>query len=262
LLGARDPEVRRLRRLLRRRRSREEEGAYVVEGSKLVAEALAASAPVQAVFTGPETPPGLLERARDAGVPVRGLAPGVLERVASTVTPQPALAVLARADADLASLASASFVVVCVSLADPGNAGTVLRCAEAAGAGAVVFCGESVDVYNPKAVRASAGSLFYVPVVVAGDAVEVLERLAAFGLERLAAVTRDGRDHTTADLTGRLALVLGNEATGLPARVARAVDQSVSIRVAGRAESLNVAMAAAVLCFEVARQRRVEGRRG
>jgi TrmH family RNA methyltransferase len=258
-LGARHPEVERLRRLLSRRSDRASEGAFVLEGPKLLAEALAAGARLEAVYV-PEGEEALVP---PTDVPVRTLQPGVLERISATVTPQPVLAVCRAVDVGLDAVADATFVVVCVDLQDPGNAGTILRSAEAAGAGAVVFAGASVDVSNPKAVRASAGSLFHVPVVNGGDAVQVLDELGRRGLRRFGTVARTGEPLDDADLTAPLALVLGNEAHGLPEAVERSLDGHLSIPMAGRSESLNVGMATAVLCFEVARQRRVaEGSRG
>ena len=198
----------------------------------------------------------LLQRATAAGVRVHGLGPGVLERVAATVTPQPLLAVAPWCDVALEELTGATLVVVCVDVRDPGNAGTVLRSAEAAGADGVVFCEGSVDVFNPKTVRASAGAVFHVPVVRGGTPADALDRLGSWGLRRLAATARGGEaiDHT--DLVGPLALVIGNEASGLPAGLVGAVDVAVTIPMVGRAESLNVGMAAAVVCFEALRQRR------
>lgn len=237
-----------------RRSAREDERAFVIEGHKLVEEAQRAGAPIEACYVAEGTAiPG------DVGpVPVRYLAQGVIERVADTVTPQPMLAVVRCVDAPLDGLSDCDFLVVCVDVRDPGNAGTVLRSAEAAGADGVLFCGGSVDVYNPKTVRASAGSLFHVSVVVGGDPVEVLDRIAGWGLARLGTTARGGTDYAQADLTRPVAVVLGNEANGLPATVESTLDEIVTIPMAGRSESLNVGMAAAVLCFEVARQRRGE----
>lgn len=222
----------------------------MIEGQKLLDEAVAAKASLQAVYVDAAAPPP------DVDAPVHLLAPGVIERIADAVTPQPVLAVADMVDVPLAALRRADFLVVCVDVRDPGNAGTVMRSAEAAGADGLLFCGGSVDVYNPKTVRASAGSVFHVPVVVGGDAVAVLEEIAGWGLARLGTAARDGQDHTTVDLTRPVALVLGNEAYGLPADAAACLDQTLTIPMVGRSESLNVGMAAAVLCFEVARQRR------
>lgn len=230
-----------------------------MEGAKVLSEALAAGARVEAVYAAPGAPADLLARAVASGARVHDLAPGVLERVAGTVTPQPVIAVVPAVDVPLEQLRGAKLVVVCVDVRDPGNAGTVLRSAEAAGAGGVVFCNGSVDVYNPKTVRASAGSLFHVPVATGVDAGDVLAHLGAWGLRRLATVAGRGEDYTTVDLAAPTALVLGNEASGLPDHLAAAggLDGEITIPMTGRSESLNVGMAAAVLCFEAARQRAV-----
>ncbi len=152
--------------------------------------------------------------------------------------------------------AARRLVVVCADVRDPGNAGTVLRSADASGVDAVVFCGRTVDPYNPKCVRASAGSLFHVPFVVADGCTETLGSLADLGFRRLGAVVNGGQDYTEVDWSGPIALVLGNEATGLAAVERSLLDATVGIPMAGRAESLNVGVACAVLCFEALRRYR------
>ncbi len=247
--------VKRLRQLMQRSAMRERERAFVVEGPTLVSDALDAGAELECLFVAPDAPAPLVARAAAAGVPVYDLALGVLERVAGTVTPQPVLAVARTLDVDLGELAGASLVVVCVDVRDPGNLGTVLRSAEAAGAGGIICCDGSVDVYNPKCVRASAGSLFHTRIVAGGEPVNILGALGEWGLRRLGTRADAGQPYYRVDLTAPTALVLGNEAHGLSASVAGALDGWVSIPMEGRAESLNVGMAAAVLCFEAARQR-------
>lgn len=255
-MAYRHQKVQRLRRLAGRTSARRAERVFVAEGVKVVSEALAAGVPIEAVFAAPGAPADLLDRAVEAGARVHDLAPGVIERVAGTVTPQPVIATVPYVDVELDALRGADLVVVCVDVRDPGNAGTVLRSAEAAGAGGIICCDGCVDVYNPKTVRASAGSLFHVPVVNGGDPADVLRRLGEWGLRRLGAVAGRGSDYTAADLVGPTALVLGNEACGLPDSTAALLDGEITIPMTGRAESLNVGMAAAVLCFEAARQRR------
>lgn len=255
-LGARHREVDRLRRLARRRPDRVAERAFVVEGPKAIADALDAGAPLEALYVDETVDPDLVARAEAAGVPVRTLDRGVLEKVADTVTPQGAIAVAPWTDVALGDLPT-SLVVVAVEVQDPGNAGTLLRTAEAAGASGVVFTGGSVDVFHPKVVRASAGSLFHVQVVSGGDPVDVLEQLGASEVRRLGTVASGGTPLDEVDLTVPVALVLGNEGRGLPAEVEAVLDELVTIPMAGRSESLNVGMAGAVLCFEAARQRRV-----
>jgi TrmH family RNA methyltransferase len=235
----------------------------VAEGAKVVREALASGCPVESVYVDPTRLDAagqvVVDDAMAAGARVFELAPGVLDRLEGTVTPQPVLAVVPFVDVPLSSLASADLVIVCVELRDPGNLGTVLRSAEAAGAGGVVCCEGSVDVYNPKCVRASAGAVFHVPVVAGGEARSVLAQFGDWDVRRLGSRARDGQAVDAVDLTVPTAFVLGNEAHGLPDAVDEALDGHITIPMAGRAESLNVGMAAAVLVFEAARQRRAAG---
>ena len=237
----------------------------MVEGAKVLAEALDAGAPVESLYLAPGATSGsagaVIDRAVDAGVRVFDLGPGVIERVSGTVTPQPLLAVASYLDVSLDALRPAAAagkgpLVVCVDVRDPGNLGTVLRSAEAAGAAGVICCEGTVDVYNPKSVRASAGSLFHVQVVSGGDPVDVLSTLGNWGVQRMATRPSGGTPYFRADLTRPAAIVLGNEASGLPAEVEELVDEVVTIPMAGRGDSLNVGMAAAVLCFEAARRAR------
>jgi TrmH family RNA methyltransferase len=147
----------------------------------------------------------------------------VLERIADTKSPQSVLAVAPLVTVALDSLSAEGLVLVAVDLNDPGNAGTLLRAAEAAGAAGVVICGDSVDVHQPKVVRASAGSIVGVPVVRdRRDAVTVIRSLTSRGRVVLAAVGAGGAAPESVDLTGRVAIVLGGEARGLPPEVVAA----------------------------------------
>ena len=234
----------------------------VAEGAELVSVALDAGAPVAAVYLAPgarQDPAvdAVVVRAFAAGARVFDLARGVLERVADTVSPQPVLAVVAYATTPLAAFESASYVVVCAGVRDPGNGGTVIRTADATGADGVVCCDGTVDVTNPKTVRASAGSLFHVPVADGGDPHEAVDALRTAGMAVVGTTLRGGVDYLSVDWTRRVAIVFGNEAGGLPVSLAAACDTLVTIPMVGRAESLNVGVAAAVICFEALRRRRV-----
>lgn len=198
----------------------------------------------------------LVDRLRALDVPIEVLKEGVLERIGDTVTPQPVLAVASMALADLDDLGAHGPVLVAVTVRDPGNAGTLLRSAEAAGTAGVVFCGNSVDPYAPKVVRSSGGAVFGIPVVEEDDPVKVLDALGRQGRRRLAAVATGGEHLERVDLTGSVAIVVGNEAAGLPPDLASHLDGNVTIPVDPPAESLNVGMAGTVLAFEAARQRR------
>jgi TrmH family RNA methyltransferase len=255
-LSLRAAQVQRLRRLVRDPKLRSTERAFVIEGPTLLNEALSAGARIDVVYAAVGCDHPVLDRARRAGIAVREVAAGVVERVGDTVTPQPVLAVAPAVDVPIYDLRDATLLMVCAGVADPGNLGTVLRVAEAAGADGILCCAGSVDVYNPKTVRASAGSLFHIPVVAGGDPREVLAELGTWGLRRLATRPHGEHLYDGTDLTRRVAVVLGNEAHGLDHALDDLLDEDVSIPMAGRMGSLNVAMAAAVIVFEAARQRR------
>ena len=251
-----------MRRLVRQRSFRIAERAFVAEGARVLEAAVAAGAPIEALYVAPDVEASksansVVIAAHESGIRVYELATGVMERVADAVTPQPILGVVAMLDVDLAAVVGASPLIVCVDVRDPGNLGTIIRSADAAGAAGVICCAGSGDLYNPKAVRSSAGSIFHIPLVVAPSAAETLDVLGAAGVRRLSTVMRGGDDYSTADLSGLVAIVLGNEASGLGSYLDESLDGALTIPIDGRAESLNVAMTASVLCFEFARRRRV-----
>jgi len=255
VLGPRSSALTHLRRLSGRRRARLEAGQFVIDGPTLVAEALAAGAGVVEVYAEPGAPEQVLAAARAAGVAVHAVEAGALAKATSPVTPQPvaALATLPPAPGDdvLHGL-----VLVLVGVADPGNAGTLLRVAEASGASAVVSCADAVDLWNPKSVRASAGSSFRVPILVEGTVDAAVGRLRGAGMTVVATALDGAVALDDADLRGDVAVLLGNEAHGLAPEVVALADLAVRIPMAGRVESLNVAMTGTVLAFEAARQQR------
>jgi TrmH family RNA methyltransferase len=258
-LGPRHQRVRRLRELIRDRRARRAEHAFVVEGPRVLEAALDRDAELESAYVGPGADRAfapLVSRLRALDVPIEELKEGVLERIGDSVTPQPVLAVASMTRADLDDLGTHGVVLVAVTVRDPGNAGTLLRSAEAAGTAGVVFSGNSVDPYAPKVVRSSGGAVFGIPVVEEDDPVKVLDALGRQGRRRLAAMATGGEHVERVDLTGSVAIVLGNEASGLPSDLASHLDASVTIPVDPPAESLNVGIAGAVLAFEAARQRR------
>lgn len=230
----------------------------MIDGPILLAEALDAGISLHEVVAEPGCPAELLERATAAGAAIHRTRDGELARVVDAVTPHGVAAVARFADrsARAAVGAAGPLALVLVGVADPGNAGTLLRTAEAAGAGAVLFCDDSVDPYGPKCVRSSAGSVFRLAVVREGPSGAVLDALAGAGVRTVATLARGAQPYDAVDLSGPVALVLGSEAHGLSAAVADAVDTAVTIPMEGRAESLNVGMAGTILCFEALRQRR------
>jgi len=218
------------------------------------------------VFATADADSRLRKQAASAEVRWTEVAGDVVAAVADTVTPQGLVAVCRFLDVTLDQVVTsdARMVVVGVDVRDPGNAGALLRCADGAGADGVVLSGESVDPYNPKVVRASAGSLFHLPVTVHPDLPSLAAAARTAGLQVLAA---DGSAPTDLDhaerrgLLGRpTAWLFGNEAYGLPAAVRELADETVSVPLYGRAESLNLATAAAVCLYASARARRLAER--
>lgn len=231
----------------------------VVEGPILVTEAIERGARIRELYVDedridPAEIRRILERleSRRADVESWAVPSGTLDRVGDTSTSQGVLAVVERPATDLPEL-SDGFVLVLAELADPGNVGTLVRSAAAAGAAGVMGIG-GVDLSNPKVVRASAGTIFGMPIVERHEVTDALEELRASGRRLVGAVVRGGESHTRIDLDGPVALVLGNEAHGLDEQIVGGLDSLVTIDMAGPAESLNVAMAGTILCFEMMRR--------
>ncbi|KIR61245.1 RNA methyltransferase [Micromonospora haikouensis] len=249
-------------RRLHRRRDRDATGRFLAEGPQAVREALARPGTVAELFGTPaalDRHADLAARAVVDDVPVSEVTDDALAALAETVAPQGLVAVCRHLDVPLSEALAAGprLVAVLAEIRDPGNAGTVLRTADAAGAGAVVFAGDAVDPYNGKCVRASAGSLFHVDVVRAGDPLAVVAALRAAGLAVLATTGYGDRDLDDLADVGALATptawLFGSEAHGLPDGLTAAADARVRVPLHGRAESLNLAAAAAVCLYASAR---------
>ena len=220
------------------------------EGPRVIGAALDAGATLLECFVGDdanETAREVAARVAVRGVPVHEYR----AKVGDTVTPQSIFALVPMRRAGLEALDDTDLCVV-ADVNDPGNAGTLLRSAAAAGAQAVVFGSGSVDAYNPKVVRASAGACFAVRIVEAVPVVRVCETLGARGIRRYAGVASGGTAPSAHDYTAATAFILGHETRGLPAELP--IDAQVTIPMQA-GESLNLAMAGTVLLFEAARQR-------
>ena len=240
---------------LKKRTLREEDRCFLVEGAQAVAEALAEEGRLLSLFVHDDLDP-LAVRARQAGVPVEQVSDRVMERLTSTVTPQGVVGIAPFVDVGIDDLSPPGAVAVLHEVRDPGNAGTILRSADAAGAAGVVFAGTSVDAYNPKGVRASAGSIFHVPIVRDIGTEDALASLRTKGFAVVAMDMHGEEDLFEAELPRSAAFVFGNEAHGLPSQILEAADHRVRVPQAGRAESLNLAAAATVCLFEWVRRGR------
>jgi TrmH family RNA methyltransferase len=245
-----------LRSLLRDRDAREADGVFVCEGPRVISAALDQGVPLIEVFVGADASAAahaVAERAENAGIDVRELAPGVAAKVGATTTPQGVFGIAWRPRLGISALAGVDLCVVAPLITDPGNAGTLIRSAAAAGAPLIVLGPRSVDAYNPKVVRASAGACFAVKILEGVPAMEVMEALGDAGVRRVGAVASGGNAPEEIDLRVPTAIVVGHEAVGLDADLP--VDELVTIPMHST-ESMNVAMAGTVLLYEAARQRR------
>lgn len=270
--------VLRAARALQRRQERNETGLFLVEGRQAVREALRLPGVVDAVFfrwASAMDNIDLFEMARDAGVAYYGVSEQNLATLTDTVTPQGVVAVARAIDVPLKTVLGkkprkedkpnkkhrrkdVSLVVICAQVRDPGNAGTVIRCADAFGADAVILSSDSVEVYNPKVVRASVGSIFHLPIVVGADLGEAIEACRAAGMQIFATDGAAGTDLTDldAELDKPTAWVMGNESWGLPVEHLALADHTVAVPIYGQAESLNLATAAAVCLYASASAQR------
>ncbi|MDQ7908007.1 RNA methyltransferase [Phytohabitans sp. ZYX-F-186] len=248
-------------RRLQRRRERDAAGLFLAEGPQAVREAVAAAV-VQEIFgtrDGLTRFADLMGSARGGGARISEVTEEALAALAETVQPQGLVAVCAQQPVPLekALAHGPRLAAVLAEIRDPGNAGTVLRTADAAGAGAVVFAGDAVDPYNGKCVRASAGSLFHVDVVRSPDPAAAVSVLKGHGLTVLAATGYGDTDLDALADSGRLATptawLFGSEAHGLPGDLLELADARVRVPIYGGAESLNLAAAAAVCLYASAR---------
>ncbi|WP_424214625.1 TrmH family RNA methyltransferase [Streptomyces sp. BI20] len=271
LISPRSPRVAAARRLARRN-FRTKERRFLAEGPQAVREAVAhrgAQGPTLielfATVEAAERYADIVTEAAAGGARVHLASDEVLAEVSQTVTPQGLVGVCHFLDSPFAEIIAARprLVAVLAHVRDPGNAGTVLRCADAAGADAVVLTDASVDLYNPKSVRASVGSLFHLPVAVGVPVEEAVAGLRGAGV-RILAADGAGTEDLDAELDagtmgGPSAWVFGNEAWGLPEETRALADAVVRVPIHGKAESLNLATAAAVCLYASARAQRANG---
>ncbi|NKR49496.1 RNA methyltransferase [Rhodococcus hoagii] len=242
---------------------RRKTGRFLVEGENAVAEALIAGPVHELFFTeqAAERYPHLIERAVADGVRGSLVTDRAIRALSDTVTPPGVVAVCDLLDVPLATAVTSRtrLLAVPVAIGEPGNAGTVIRVADAVGADAAILAGDSVDPHNGKCVRSSAGSLFHIPIVRERNVDAVLDALTSAGIQILATAAAGEVDLDEADdlLARPTAWLFGNEAHGLDAAVARRADHRVRIPIRGRAESLNLATAASICLYASAR---VQGR--
>lgn len=245
-----------IKNLLEKRRAREKEGLFVVEGPHLVEEAIRSGAEIEyIVTTHPPTPSLKKRRGAQIGEIIEVNAKQFAE-LSDVETPQGILAVVKVREYRLEDLRTEGVIVFCHEIQDPGNFGTIIRTADAAGASGIILSKGTVDLYNSKTLRATMGSLFHLPIVEIEDVHETLSFLKKNNIKTVATSLSASKNYFEVDYKDGVAIVVGNEGAGLPKEVVKSCDEIVKIPMPGKAESLNVAVSTALLLYEVIRQHR------
>ncbi len=276
ITSASNEKIKRLRKLLAQKSARDAEGVFVIEGEKQVREAPRSL--LLEVYLSSAASDGLktiwfsgAEASCAYGFSVYEVEEGLFDRISDVRTPQGILAVVRKPAWDLSGILRgiqqtkvpgqkgqelrSALLLLAERLQDPGNAGTILRTAEAAGADAVVFSSESADIYSPKVVRSAMGSVFRMPVLYEEDIISSIQKLRENGVRVHAAHLQGSIPYDEPDYTEPCAFLIGNEGRGLTEEAAAAADDRIRIPMAGKIESLNAAMSAGILLYEAARQR-------
>ena len=256
----RSPRVRGVAKLAKRD-ARSQTGFFLLEGPQAVTEALTyRSELLVELFATPtalDKYPEIARIAEEIDLEVEFVTEDVLDSMADTVTPQGIIAVCKQFPTSLKDILASEpkLIAILEEVRDPGNAGTIIRAADAAGADAIILTGRSVDLYNPKVVRATTGSIFHIPVAIATDLNVVIEKVKGYGLQVLAADIK-GADLLEARTSGALdkptAWLFGNEARGLSDENFALADSAITVPIYGNAESMNLATAASVCLYESA----------
>lgn len=247
---------------LKQKKHRTEQGTFLVEGLRSVEEAVRYGQVLQLFVLAGATAgaagagnKALASQAEAAGAELYSVTEQVMKKIADTATPQALAAIVAQPTAGLANLSASETLLVLDRISDPGNLGTMLRTADAAGVDGVVLLAGCTDAFAPKAVRSTMGALLHLPVVEGVSEAEFIAWAQTSGLQLLVTCLQEAGSLYQTELQGKLAVVIGSEAQGVSAGLLAAAAQKVYIPMAGKAESLNAAVAAGVVLFECQRQR-------
>lgn len=253
-----------VKNLFEKRSARRKEGRFVVEGPHLVEEALLRS------FGASEGKPAnlinfivycenlpIVKKLEERGVPTYKISRQQFEELSDVETPQGVLAVVREFEYQFRDVLKAdkTLVVFCVGVQDPGNLGTIIRSADAFGASGVIISKGTVDLYNPKVVRSTMGSLFHLPIITTDDEKETIEHLKRKNVKMIATDASAKKDCFAANLNGPVTILVGNEGSGLPEEIINLSDEIINIPMSGKAESLNVGISTAIVLYETSRQR-------
>ena len=244
--------------LLKKSKERKEKKAFVVEGRKMFEEICSDKSRLVKAYFSESYVAEMYPDGKLPDIPCEVVADKVFEAVAETVTPQGVLAIVKMPEYSLdAMVEDAGTLVLLEDLRDPGNLGTIIRTAEAAGVSGIILSRESVDVYNPKVIRSTMGAVYRVPFLYVEDFIETLRELKGKNVRLLAAHLKGQKTFDYADYSGKVGILIGNEANGLTEETAELAEEKVLIPMAGSVESLNAAVAAALLMYEAYRQQKL-----
>ena len=251
-----NPQVKRLLQLQKKSKARNEEGVFVVEGLRMFAEV--PQERVEKVYISETLYNKKKHDCNWEEFPVEILSDNVFKHVSDTQTPQGILCVVRQKKYEMDALVNKvnPHFMVLDNLQDPGNLGTIVRTAEGAGVDAVFMSKDCVDIYNPKTIRSTMGSIYRMPIIYVEDTVKLLELFKEKGITSYAAHLDGKNSYDKEDYRAGTAILIGNEGNGLRDEVSNKADTWVRIPMEGQVESLNAAIAASVFMFEVARQRR------
>jgi TrmH family RNA methyltransferase len=253
-----------LMKALSRRKERMELGLFVNEGTRFIEEAAAANAPIVKVYYTAELlksdrGASLVNTLHQRGILLQEVTLPVMDKIADTERPQGILATVKMTNPGLPALDQARpLVLVCDKIQDPGNLGAIIRTADAAGVHAIFTTVGTVDIYNPKILRATMGSIFHVPIFPDLDPVDILQDLQKHRITSIGATLGAAKWHFQVDYRCPIAFWLGNEGAGINEDLVAAFAEQVKIPMPGRSESLNVSVAASILIYECVRQRMVD----
>lgn len=246
---------------LHNRKTREELGLFFIEGIRFTEEAVRAGAEIKWVFFSRkllETRGGrqVLDEVTGTGVQAFEVSDSIFENISDTGTPQGILAVIKIKKYTIEDLTlEKGLLVLMESVQDPGNMGTIIRTADASGAKGVVLSKGCVDVYNPKTLRSTMGSIFHLPVYRSADFIKDVKEIKKLGVKALVSHLKGEKYHFEVDMQGSVAIIIGNEANGISEEAASLADELVKIPMPGQAESLNASVAAGILMYEAVKQR-------
>ncbi len=246
---------------LKQKKNREEKGRFFIEGLRFVSEALEESWQIETIilsdsFCLNESNKQLISLISDRKFNCYTVTDKIFGELSETSTPQGILAVMQTKMFEISDIIKAgSFMVILDSIQDPGNLGTIIRTADAAGAGGILMSKGCVELFNPKVLRSTMGSVFHLPIVVDCDLSESIQTLKEYGIKAYAAHLSGELSYFECNLRENCAIIVGNEANGISDDVANIADVLVKIPMPGKAESLNASVAAGILMYEAVRQR-------